>query len=150
MDLQENIQRIKEVMGLDNNSIYEYFDPLYFLKNKLTKEPEQISNDEFVKYKDGFKKLVDITFKLTQKQYPLKHLKGYRIKNIYYQNQWLIDLCPIVDDWFNWYDNNNFLVKLDEFARKFKEVSSLMASESPYSSEEFNKNIFYSINKCRY
>ena len=60
-----------------HNLLKEYFDPIYFLKKKMSKEPRQIKPEQNIKYEEDFQKYVNIIFKLTYKLNPLEHLKGF-------------------------------------------------------------------------
>lgn len=86
MNLQENIHRIKEVMGIEKQPINEYFfsgllDKIADLFGSgLDSERQQIRAVE------SFQKLVDFMTKITMKDSPVKGLERMVVKEIGKQN----------------------------------------------------------------
>lgn len=125
------------------NLVKEYFDPVYFLKNKFGKKDGQVKDPQFVPYEEKFQKIVDIIFKLTVKMNgPLKHLNGLEVLKVTpTSTDWTVLVRPIVDDWFNWRGNSEFIEDLREFKISFMEVARMGGFDSPHDEEGLPKNI---------
>jgi hypothetical protein len=127
----------------------EYFDPIHFLKKRISKEKSQIKPEEFIKYENKFQSYVDLIFKFTNKETPLKHLKGFEVMKVTPSIEWTVLLAPKVDDWFNFCNNSDYLKKLDDFEKKFQEFAKMTAMGSPFSEEYLPKNVSYVFwNNC--
>ncbi len=60
------------------NLLKEYFDPIYFIKKKFSKD-KSIKPPQNIKYEADFQKLTNLIFKYTYQTNPLKHLKGFDV-----------------------------------------------------------------------
>jgi len=127
----------------------EYFDPIYFLKKKISKEKSPIKPEEFVKYEKKFQKYVDLIFKFTSKQISLNHLKGFEVLKVTPSVEWTVLLSPKVEVWFNYCKNSDYLIELDNFEKKFIEIAKMTAMGSPFSEEYLPENVSYVFwNNC--
>ena len=132
-----------------HNLLKEYFDPIYFLKKKMSKEPRQIKPEQNIKYEEDFQKYVNIIFKLTYKLNPLEHLKGFEVTKVTPSEKWTVVLKPKIDDWFNYCDNSDYKEKLEKFEEEFKSISRMTMTGSPFSEEGLPQNVFYTFwNYC--
>lgn len=129
-------------------SLVEYFDPIYFVKKKLSQKPKQIKNPEYIKYEDKFQSLVNMIFRFVTADKMLKHLKGFKVSKVTpsYSDggqRWSVLLEPIVDEYFNWKENPTFMEQLEKFVEKFKEVSKVVSS--PYDEDNLPQNVEFSF-----
>lgn len=131
---------ITKVSGLK-----EYFDPIYYLKNKFSKKPEGIRDQNLIPFEAKFQKIVDIIFKLTSKRGKVKHLKGFKVLKVTPLDKWTILIEPIVDDWFNWRENNEFNKELDNFIQRFRETARYGGFDNPHDQEGLPNEIEFSI-----
>lgn len=127
----------------------EYFDPIYFLKNKFKKETKSLKDPNWVPHEEEFQKIVDLVFKMTKKtMISLPHLKGYKVLKVTPQaDSWVVLLRPLVDEWFNWSENRKYITALDEFEQNFREFVSLTGISSPYTEGYFPSNIEFVFSK---
>lgn len=90
MNLQENIRRIKEVMGIEKQPINEYF--FSGLLDKITDLFGSGLDSERQQRRavESFQKIVDFITKVTLKDYPVKGLERMVIKEVGTQN-WGVD-----------------------------------------------------------
>jgi hypothetical protein len=90
MNLQENIIRIKEVMGINTNPINESFisDIVDKIKYYLTPDLDLQNKRQQKNAIKHFQKLVDLIFKYTTKQYPVNGLEGIVVIGVQKQNWW--------------------------------------------------------------
>lgn len=123
----------------------EYFDPIHFLKNKFGKESKSVKDPMWVPYEDKFQKIVDIIFKLTSKQNKLKHLKGYEVLKVTPTEKFTVLMRPIVDDWFNWKENFDYVNKLEKFNDEFKEVARMSGIDNPYDEKGLPKEVQFAF-----
>lgn len=124
------------------NLIKEYFDPVYFLKNKFSKKGESVKDPQWVPYEEKFQKLVDTLFKMTVKiNGPLKHLNGLKVLKVTPSTDWTVLVQPIVDDWFNWKNNEKFMEDLRNFKSELMEVARMSGVDSPYDDKGLPKNL---------
>jgi hypothetical protein len=131
------------------NLLKEYFDPIYFLKKKMSKEPRQIKPEHNIKYEEDFQKYVNIIFKLTYKLNPLEHLKGFEVTKVTPSEKWTVVLKPKIDDWFNYCDNSDYQEKLEKFEQEFKTISRMTMTGSPFSEEGYPQDVYYTFwNYC--
>lgn len=131
------------------NLLKEYFDPIYFLKKKMSKEPRQIKPEHNIKYEEDFQKYVNLIFKFTYKSNPLEHLKGFEVLKVTPETDFRVLLKPKVSDWFNYCDNSEYKEKLVKFEREFRSISEMTAMGSPFSEEGLPQNVSYSFwNNC--
>jgi len=101
------------------NLLKEYFDPIYFLKKKMSKEPRQIKPEENIKYE------------------------------VTPSEKWTVVLKPKIDDWFNYCDNSDYKEKLENFEEEFKSIARMTMTGSPFSEEGLPQNVFYTFwNYC--
>jgi hypothetical protein len=135
-----------ELFGLSDlipESIKEYFDPLHFLKKKLSKKDdrEPAGGLELVhKHGDEFQKLIDIVFKKAIKEKPVEHLKGLKVTSVWPQQlvnsdgvpnavRWNLNMIPVVPDWFNYQKNPGFINDAIEFEQIFRDYARYMGIE---------------------
>jgi len=135
-----------ELFGLSDlipESIKEYFDPLHFLKKKLSKKDDRAIGGglELVhKHGDEFQKLVDIIFKKAIKEKPVNHLKGLKVTSVWPQQlvnsdgtpnaiRWNLYMIPVVPDWFNYQKNSEFVNNTIEFEKIFRNYARYMGIE---------------------
>ena len=128
--------------------LLEYFDPIYYLKNKFLDKPKDAKDPEYIKYEDRFQNLVDTIFKYVKTEGELKHLKGFKVlkttpSHSYGGPRWAVVIAPIVDDYFNWKENSKFMEQLDEFIEKFKDVSKVVSS--PYVEEGLPEDVEFNF-----
>ena len=123
------------------NLLKEYFDPIYFLKKKMSKEPRQIKPEENIKYEADFQKFANLIFKYTYQTNPLKHLKGFDVIKVTPGTDFTVLLKPKVNDWFNYCDNSEYIGKLEEFQKEFQDISKMMSS--PFSEEGLPQKVNY-------
>ncbi len=123
------------------NLLKEYFDPIYFLKKKMSKEPRQIKPEENIKYEADFQKFANLIFKYTYQTNPLKHLKGFDVVKVTPGTDFTVLLKPKVNDWFNYCDNSEYIGKLEEFQKEFQNISKMMSS--PFSEEGLPQKVNY-------
>jgi hypothetical protein len=121
----------------------EYFDPLYFLKKKLSKDPDQIKPEEYIKYEEDFQRFVDVIFKITYKQTPLEHLNGFKVSKVTPSVIWTVLLTENIDDWFNYCKNAKYVKKLGEFKDNFKKIARMTAMGSPFGDEYLPQEVDY-------
>lgn len=102
----------------------EYFDPVYFFKQKLKKPSKSFKPEENIKYEPKYQKLVDIIFRYTTKEFKVKNLEGLRVLKVTPAGLgWDILIEPIFPDWFNWKSNDRVLSNLKELQKKMNETS---------------------------
>ncbi len=123
------------------NLLKEYFDPIYFLKKKMSKEPRQIKPEQNIKYEADFQKFANLIFKYTYQTNPLKHLKGFDVVKVTPGTDFTVLLKPKVNDWFNYCDNSEYIGKLEEFQKEFQNISKMMSS--PFSEEGLPQKVNY-------
>jgi hypothetical protein len=123
------------------NLLKEYFDPIYFLKKKMSKEPRQIKPEHNIKYEADFQKFANLIFKYTYQTNPLKHLKGFDVIKVTPGTDFTVLLKPKVNDWFNYCDNSEYIGKLEEFQKEFQNISKMMSS--PFSEEGLPQKVNY-------
>jgi hypothetical protein len=123
------------------NLLKEYFDPIYFLKKKMSKEPRQIKPEQNIKYEADFQKFANLIFKYTYQTNPLKHLKGFDVIKVTPGTDFTVLLKPKVNDWFNYCDNSEYIGKLEEFQKEFQNISKMMSS--PFSEEGLPQKVNY-------
>ena len=129
------------------NLLKEYFDPIYFLKKKMSKEPRQIKPEQNIKYEADFQKFANLIFKYTYQTNPLKHLKGFDVVKVTPGTDFTVLLKPKVNDWFNYCDNSEYIGKLEEFQKEFQDISKMMSS--PFSEEGLPQKVNYAFwNHC--
>lgn len=123
------------------NLIKEYFDPVYLLKNKFSKKRQSVKDPQWVPYEEKFQKLVDTLFKMTVKiNGPLKHLNGLKVLKVTPYTDWTVLVQPIVEDWFNWKNNEKFMEDLRNFKSELMEVARMSGVDSPYDDKGLPKN----------
>lgn len=122
------------------NLLKEYFDPIYFVKKKLSND-KSVRPLENIKYEENFQKLVNAIFKYTYKENPLEHLKGFEVVKVTPGNDFTVLLKPKVSDWFNYCDNSEYLDKINIFEKEFKYISKMMSS--PFSDEDLPQTANY-------
>ena len=129
------------------NLIKEYFDPIYFLKNKLVKKPQQIKDPNWVPYEGKFQEVVDIIFKLTKRITKLEHLKGFKVSKVtpVGNERWTVLLAPEIDEWFNWKNNDEYKYKLEKFRDEFVDVARMGGFDSPHSEEGLPSTIRFAF-----
>ena len=126
----------------------EYFDPIYFLKKKLSKD-KSVRPQENIKYEEDFQGYTDLIFKYTFKSNPLEHLKGFKVSKVTPDTEWTVLLKPKIDDWFNYCNNPEYKEKLEKFEEEFKSISRITGMGSPFSKEGLPQNVFYAFwNHC--
>lgn len=124
--------------------IFEYIDPIYFLKKKFSKETESIRPEEYKVYEEDFQKTTNIILRLVQKKNKLKHLKGFRvIKVTPTAENWIVLLAPIVDDWFNYKNNESYMKKLKELTDDFVKISQMSGVDSPIEKKGYPRTVEY-------
>jgi hypothetical protein len=121
----------------------EYFDPIHFLKKKISKEKSQIKPEEFIQYEKDFQKFVDLIFKYTYKNNPLEHLNGFKVLKVTPSMIWTVLLTEKIDDWFNHCNNPEYIKKLAEFKNNFKKIAKMTAMGSPFGSEHLPEDVDY-------
>jgi hypothetical protein len=130
------------------NLLKEYFDPIYFLKKKFSKD-KSVKPQENIKYEEDFQKYVNLIFKFTYKSNPLEHLKGFEVSKVTPTTEWTVLLKPKIDDWFNYCDNSDYKEKLEKFEQEFQSISKMTRMGSPFSQEGFPQNVRYAFwNHC--
>ena len=130
------------------NLLKEYFDPIYFMKKKLSKD-KSVKPAENIKYEEDFQKYANLIFKYTYKSNPLKHLKGFEILKVSPTTEWTVLLGPVVDEWFNYCNNTEYKESLKSFENEFKNIAKLTSMGSPFSEEGLPQNVSYSFwNEC--
>ena len=121
----------------------EYLDPVYFLKNKFSEKPKGIKNPEYIPYEEGFQKKVDIIFRLTKKENPIKHLNGYEVLKVTPTSEWDVLLRPKIDEWFNWKKNSKFKSQLNDFNNKFIQMSKDSGVGNPHNERNLPPKVNY-------
>ena len=130
------------------NLLKEYFDPIYFVKKKLSKD-KSVKPQENIKYEEDFQKYVNVIFKFTIKENPLNHLKGFDVIKVTPSTDFTVLLRPKVNDWFNYCKNTEYLEKLEKFENEFKDLAKMMGMGSPFSDSGLPKNVIYAFwNHC--
>ena len=122
------------------NLLKEYFDPIYFVKKKFSKD-ESIKPPQNIKYEEDFQKVTNLIFKYTYQTNPLKHLKGFDVIKVTPGTDFTVLLKPKVNDWFNYCDNSEYIGKLEEFQKEFQDISKMMSS--PFSEEGLPQKVNY-------
>jgi len=115
MNLQENISRIKEVMGLERKDLNESFfselgDKLEYWLNKdidLTNKYHQRDA------KQTFEKMIDLLYKISIKESPVDELDGVRVVNVDKQ-QWGGSYMDDKDKGKMW----EFIVRVDPYYKQ--------------------------------
>ena len=120
----------------------EYFDPIYFIKNKFSKD-KQIKPEQYIKYEEDFQKYVNLIFKYVYKDNPLVHLKGFEVRKVTPTHEFQVLLRPKVDEWFNYCKNYNYLEKLKKFENEFQDVSKMMSMGSPFPDSDLPQDVTY-------
>lgn len=115
------------------NLVKEYFDPLFYLKNKFVKKPEQIKFEGNIQYEAEFQRYVDKIFKFAYRDMPLEHLHGFKVVKVTPSAQWTVLLTDDIDSWFNHCKNEKYKIKLQEFENHFLEIARMTAMGSPFS-----------------
>jgi hypothetical protein len=123
--------------------IKEYFDPIHFLKKKISKEKSQIKPEEFIQYEKDFQKFVDLIFKYTYKNNPLEHLHGFKVLKVTPSMVWTVLLTEKIDDWFNHCNNSDYIEKLVEFKNSFKKIAKMTAMGSPFGDKHLPEDVDY-------
>lgn len=137
-----------EVMARMRGSLKEYFDPIYFVKKKLSKD-KSVKPQENIKYEEDFQKYVNVIFKFTIKGNPLEHLKGFEVLKVTPSTDFTVLLRPKVNDWFNYCKNTEYLKKLEKFENEFKDLAKMMGMGSPFSEQGLPQNVSYAFwNHC--
>ena len=130
------------------NLLKEYFDPIYFMKKKFSKD-KSVKPPENIKYEADFQKYVNLIFKYTYKSNPLKHLKGIKILKVTPSTEWTVLLKPVVDDWFNYCENSEYKENLKSFEDEFKKIAEWTSMGSPFSEEGLPQTVHYTFwNEC--
>lgn len=130
------------------NLLKEYFDPIYFIKKKFSKD-KSIKPPQNMKYEADFQKFANLIFKYTYQTNPLEHLKGFDVIKVTPETDFRVLLKPKVSDWFNYCDNSEYKEKLVKFEREFRSISEMTAMGSPFSEEGLPQNVSYSFwNNC--
>jgi hypothetical protein len=130
------------------NLLKEYFDPIYFVKKKFSKD-KSIKPPENIKYEEDFQKYVNVIFKFTIKENPLNHLKGFDVIKVTPSTDFTVLLRPKVNDWFNYCKNTEYLEKLEKFENEFKNLAKMMGMGSPFSDSGLPDNVTYAFwNHC--
>ena len=130
------------------NLLKEYFDPIYFIKKKFSKD-KSIKPPQNIKYEEDFQKYVNVIFKFTIKGNPLEHLKGFEVLKVTPSTDFTVLLRPKVNDWFNYCKNTEYLKKLEKFENEFKDLAKMMGMGSPFSDSGLPKNVTYAFwNHC--
>jgi hypothetical protein len=128
------------------NLLKEYFDPIYFVKKKFSKD-KSIKPPQNIKYEEDFQKVTNLIFKYTYQTNPLKHLKGFDVIKVTPGTDFTVLLKPKVNDWFNYCDNSEYLGKLEAFQKEFQDISKMMSS--PFSEEGLPQKVNYLFwNQC--
>lgn len=129
------------------NLIKEYFDPIYFLKNKFGKKLGQVKDPNWVPYEGKFQEVVDVIFKLTKKMNKIEHLNGFKVSKVtpMGDDYWTVLLVPEIDDWFNWKENSQYRKKLEEFRDEFLEIARMGGFDSPHSEEGLPSTIRFAF-----
>ena len=128
------------------NLLKEYFDPIYFIKKKFSKD-KSIKPPQNIKYEEDFQKVTNLIFKYTYQTNPLKHLKGFDVIKVTPGTNFTVLLKPKINDWFNYCDNSEYIGKLEEFQKEFQNISKMMSS--PFSEEGLPQKVNYSFwNHC--
>jgi hypothetical protein len=138
-------------------SIKEYFDPLYFLKQKFSKKDDKElpgGMESVHAYGDEFQKIVDLIFKKAIKEHPVENLKGLKVTSIYPQEivdndgrpkeiRWNVRLKPVVPDWFNYQKNLGFVHNTINFEQIFRNYQRYMGLDStiPVSNDSLNNEV---------
>lgn len=132
-----------------HEDLKEYFDPLYYLKNKMKGERKSLKDPMWIPYEEEFQKLVNFVFKKTKKMYDLEHLNGLKVAKVTPQSdKWIVLLLPQTDDWFNWTKNEKFQKGLEEFRSNFKEFVRMGGIDSPYQQEKFPRDIEFIFSRA--
>ena len=130
------------------NLLKEYFDPIYFVKKKFSKD-KSIKPPENIKYEADFQKFANLIFKFTIKENPLNHLKGFDVIKVTPSTDFTVLLRPKVNDWFNYCKNTEYLEKLEKFENEFKNLAKMMGMGSPFSDSGLPDNVTYAFwNHC--
>lgn len=132
------------------NLVKEYFDPLYYLKNLFRKDRDRPNDLET----QDLQKIVDLIFKFTQKEYPVKEIKGLKIQSHwlsntasmfekygFYVQKHHVTLDVILSKWFNPKDEK-YLNDLEIFRKKFEQVRKNMGIGEPTSDLPFKINFY--------
>lgn len=143
-------------------SVNEYFDPLYFLKQKFSKKNDKAlpgGSESVHAYGDEFQKIVNLIFKKAIKENPVENLKGLKVTSINPQEivdndgrpkeiRWNVKLNPVVPDWFNYQKNFGFINNTIQFEDTFKKYQRYMGLEStlPVSDDNFNNEVPNKVN----
>jgi len=130
------------------NLLKEYFDPIYFVKKKFSKD-KSIKPPENIKYEADFQKFANLIFKYTSQTNPLEHLKCFDVIKVTPGTDFTVLLKPKVNDWFNYCDNSEYLKKLEDFQKEFRNISKMMSIGSPFSDSGLPDNVTYAFwNHC--
>ena len=142
---ESQLEIIKEYFSPMENikaDITEYFDPIYFLKNKLKDEPRYLKDPQWEPYEEEFQKLVNFAFRKTKKLNPVEHLNGYKVNKVTPQSdKWIVVMTPIVDDWFNWVRNISFQEDLEKFHQQFNNFIRMGGIDSPHQHGSYPRDI---------
>lgn len=130
------------------NLLKEYFDPIYFVKKKFSKD-KSIKPPENIKYEEDFQKFVNLIFKYAYNENPLNHLKGFDVIKVTPATDFTVLLKPKVSDWFNYCNNTEYLEKLEKFQNEFRHLSKMMSIGSPFSESGLPQSVNYLFwNQC--
>lgn len=130
------------------NLLKEYFDPIYFLKKKLSNN-KSVKPEENIKYEKDFQKYANLIFKYTYKSNPLEHLIGINVLKVTPTTEWTVLLEPKIDDWFNYCNNSEYKEKLESFEKEFQRIAEITSMGSPFNEEGLPQNASYRFwNHC--
>ena len=135
---------------LREDEMKEYFDPIYFLKNKLKDEPRHVKDLQWEPYEEEFQKIVNFAFRKTKKLNPVEHLNGYKVNKVTPQSdKWIVVMTPVVDDWFNWVKNESFQEDLEKFHQQFKDFIRMGGIDSPHEHGSFPRDIQFILSRAK-